>query len=922
MNIRSLRNKLLELETIVAELKIIDIVIINEVWIYDYEIDKFNLPNYNVVYNCRNEDKGGGTAIFIKNNISFNEVCRDDKYNFTVIEILNSNPKIKVGTFYRAPKAKLTNSFIDFLESKIRDNANHIFFADVNLDLFKNNNALIKYKDMLATSNYYLVNKTQPTRITATTKTLVDHIITNFSDNLKISYSIEANSLSDHELTIASVKTNVEDKVSMKNKYSYKTNYDLLRNIVESKINNRSIESIDELIEILQFAKSSSTKKSMIRCRNNEWITPAIFEKMKLRKKAYDVYKKDPNNLTKKSKYLQIKKLVEKLIKETKSKFVCNNIEKAGNNSRKVWKVIKNTLNNKSVDDMQSNLIPCVINKEGVKTNSPAQTANAINDFFNNIGESIVQNIKKNSSARNPQSITFNNRTLFLSPVSEEEIYDIIMGLNKNATPGIDQITVRDLQELVYIIIGPITNLINKCLTDGVFPDILKKAFIIPLHKQGSKEECGNYRPISILSALSKVYEKVINRKIRSFIEKTIGFDKNQYGFLDKSGTESAITATLNQIHDALDEGYYVGGVFIDLTKAFDVVNHYKLLTRLDELGIRGVSNDLLKSYLHNRTQRVRIDGTYSEELVIKTGVPQGSLLGPLLYLLFIMNIPRQEITSNYNIYADDTNLIAKAKTMAELENTLNRDLKILSDWLDSIELCINIKKTNYMIFMVPNKKYENIKLKIKETVIERVGCIKYLGIFIDEFLKWDKQVKKIKKTVIPVVMAIKRAGGFPSNAAKMIYNGFILSKIRYNICSWSHCAKFHTEQIGKVMNKSLKTLYKMGPRTNTRHVYKSTANLDINQLIFFEKCKFIYNITNGNQKSNIILRSRREIHNYNTRSRNNINIPAARTSKKANSLKCSAAKIFNSLPIDIKNSVSINIFKRKLKNHLLGFRN
>jgi hypothetical protein len=173
MNIRSLRNKLLELETTVAELKIIDIVIINEVWIYDYEIDIFNLPNYNVVYNCRNEDKGGGTAIFIKNNISFNEVCRDDKYNFTVIEILNSNPKIKVGTFYRAPKAKLTNSFIDFLESKIRDNANHIFFADVNLDLFKNNNALIKYKDMLATSNYYLVNKTQPTRITATTKTLV-----------------------------------------------------------------------------------------------------------------------------------------------------------------------------------------------------------------------------------------------------------------------------------------------------------------------------------------------------------------------------------------------------------------------------------------------------------------------------------------------------------------------------------------------------------------------------------------------------------------------------------------------------------------------------------------------------------------------------------------------------------------------------
>jgi hypothetical protein len=566
-------------------------------------------------------------------------------------------------------------------------------------------------------------------------------------------------------------------------------------------------------------------------------------------------------------------------------------------------------------------MIPYIIKPDGTKTTSNYQTANTLNEFFNNIGDSIAKDIRKNRSKTLPKYEIHNNKTIFLAPVTEKEIHDIIISLNRNATPGIDKITVKDLQELVHIIKGPIANLVNKCLVDGIFPDALKKAYITPVHKQDSKEECSNYRPISILNGMSKIFEKVINSRIRSFIEKTIGFDKNQYGFLEKSGTESAITATLDIIYDALDEGYYVGGVFLDLSKAFDLVNHALLLNRLDQLGIRGVSNNLIRSYLTNRTQCVKIGEEYSEELFIKTGVPQGSLLGPLLYLLYIMNIPKNKIKSSYNIYADDTNIIAKARTMVELEDILNKDLKVLSDWLDSNELCINTKKTNYLIFKTPKKKYDEIQIKIKGQSIDRVESIKYLGIIIDEYLKWDKQVKKIKKSVIPVTMAIKRAGGLPKHAAKLVYNGFILSKIRFNICSWSHCAKFHVEQIGIVMNKSLKTLFKMHPRTNTCEVYKSTGNLDINQIIFMEKCKYMYNIINGNQKSNLVLQSRSEIHNYNTRNRNNIDIPRAKNSKKGNSLKCSAVKLYNKLPAEIKNSTNVRIFKRKLKNYMKNFR-
>lgn len=921
MNICSIKNKLLELETIVSELEQIDIVIINEVWLFDYEVPGCNLPNFKAVYNCRNDDeRKGGTAIFIKNNIPFTEICKEEKYNFTVIEILNAKQKLKIGTFYREPSSN-PNSFIEFLENKLRQDSNHIFFADVNIDLFTNNNSLIKYKDMLATSNYYLVNKIYPTRITASSSTLIDHMITNFTDKLKINFSIEKKCLSDHEFTIASIEANVDKKVKMDNRYIYKTDYDQMRSILQTEIEgNNNIESVDILVEKIQLAKNLSTKKIKLRTRNNNWITPAAYDKMKLRKKAYDSYKKDPNNESKKSKYFQVKKMVEKFLQEEKSKFISRNIEKAGNNSKKVWKVIKNTLSNKG-DDGECSEIPCLANAKGEKIENSCQIANTLNVFFNNIGETIVKEIKNKRGKNLPEYKIHNRHSLFLAPVTELEICEIIMSLNRNASPGIDKITVKDLQELVYIIMGPITKLINKCLTDGEFPDSLKKAYITPIHKQGSKEECGNYRPISILNSISKIYEKVINMKIRTFIERTIGFDENQYGFLEKSGTESAITATLDQIYEALDDGNFVGGVFIDLTKAFDVVNHSKLLERLDQLGIRGICNDLIRSYLTNRTQCVKVGDIYSDQLVIKTGVPQGSLLGPLLYLLYIMNIPKHKVVSHYNIYADDTNLIAKAKTLGELENILNKDLQVLSDWLDSIELCINVRKTNYIIFKTPKKKYTSVTLKIKDNIIENVQSVKYLGIIIDEYLKWDNHVKKLKKSIIPVTMAIKRSGGLPQQAAKLVFNGFILSKIRYNICSWSHCAKFHVEQMGIVMNKALKTLFKMHPRTCTKEVYKTTGNLDINQLIYFEKCKYIYNIINGNQKSNIILKNRSTIHNYNTRSRHHIEIPQARTSKKLNGLKCSASKLYNKLPEEIKNCDNIRIFRKKLKIYLENFR-
>jgi len=192
----------------------------------------------------------------------------------------------------------------------------------------------------------------------------------------------------------------------------------------------------------------------------------------------------------------------------------------------------------------------------------------------------------------------------------------------------------------------------------------------------------------------------------------------------------------------------------------------------------------------------------------------------------------------------------------------------------------------------------------------------------IDENLRWDKHITNIKKKIIPITMAIKRMGSIPNYAAKLIYNGHILSRIRYNICSWSHCSYFHKNQVGVVMNRALKTLFNLNIRTRTNNLYKIIDTLDINQLIYFKKCKFMYNILNNNIKSKLTLQNRENIHNYLTRNRKNIEIPKAKTTLKQKSLKCSAIKLFNSLPVEIKNSQNLNIFKSKLKKFVKNLRN
>ena len=282
-----------------------------------------------------------------------------------------------------------------------------------------------------------------------------------------------------------------------------------------------------------------------------------------------------------------------------------------------------------------------------------------------------------------------------------------------------------------------LSKLVNLSFQTGVFPDLLKVARVNPLHKKGSKLDHLNYRPISLLSIFSKIYEKLIYSRVYSYlIRKNLIYEK-QFGFRMNHSTNHAIISLTENIRKLLDHGHYVCGIFIDLEKAFDTVSHDILCQKLEYYGIRGNVNKLFQSYLSNRKQYVSINGSVSEISDITCGVPQGSSLGPLLFLIYINDFRLSLNKTSAGHFADDTFITYNSKKLKTLETVVNTELKQVVKWLNLNKLSLNTGKTELIFFHSKRHtmSYDNISIKFNGFKLTPVTHIKYLGMYIDRYL-------------------------------------------------------------------------------------------------------------------------------------------------------------------------------------------
>ena len=275
----------------------------------------------------------------------------------------------------------------------------------------------------------------------------------------------------------------------------------------------------------------------------------------------------------------------------------------------------------------------------------------------------------------------------------------------------------------------------------GEVPSALKIAKVIPIYKKGDKGEYGNYRPISLLPTFSKIYEKIIHKRLYSYVINRSIIYESQYGFRQGHSTVNAISELIENIIEGFDKQESTLAVFLDLSKAFDTIDHSILLKKLEFYGIRGKALDWFVSYLKNRQQFVSLDGHNSETLDIKCGVPQGSVLGPLLFIIYTNDLPHTLKHSKSILFADDTNLFKTSKDISELFNHVNSDLKVITEWFYSNHLSLNTTKTHYVLFTLTKHNTTSQHIYLGGTLIERKQYVRFLGILVDDKLSWKYHI-------------------------------------------------------------------------------------------------------------------------------------------------------------------------------------
>lgn len=467
-----------------------------------------------------------------------------------------------------------------------------------------------------------------------------------------------------------------------------------------------------------------------------------------------------------------------------------------------------------------------------------------------------------------------------------------------------------------------LTNAMNTCVLTGYFPNSLKMARLACVHKSGDHRLPTNYRPISVLPILSRVMERVLYTKLIEFATEADIVHPNQFGFLPSSNTNGATLCASTQIIGSLETKNFCIALLIDVSKAFDCVDHGILLNKLCKYGISGNLLGLLSSYLFGRRQQLIVRDVESQQRFVRSGVPQGSSLSSLLFLLYINDIFDLQLNGYLQLYADDALLIYSGTNLVTLCNDINRDLEMIDAWFYDNLLSFNVHKTNYMLITSRGRDLSTVPIiHVKGVPVNRVNTAKYLGLMIDEHLCWNDHINLITRKIKPILAMLRRTAYLlPQETKLSVYYAHIHSHLTYMASVWGASANSRLEILQRLQNKALRYIfwhdYRYGG-LSTEDLYRKFNILKVTDIVRYEQIMNIYRIKNQLIRVNFTLPSNLERHEHNTRRRSLLQIPRSRTNYSRNSLFHEGVNQFNRLPAQLRHCGNLLQFKRLLKQHL-----